>query len=93
MKKREVGWFAGFIKLRSDFISLQSILFLLLNRKDNDLNVPLIELFFNRIRRFLCILVSLMHPDRYLKIAATCEYNIDFETKPLFNFDCTLIQF
>lgn len=85
MKKRVVGWFAGFIKHRSDFISLQSILFLLLNRKDNDLNVPLIELFFNRIRRFLCILVSLMDPDRYLKIAATCGYNIDFKTKPLFN--------
>lgn len=84
MKKIVVGWFAGFIKLRSDFITLQCMLFLLLNRKDIDLNIPMIELFFNH-KRFLCIFVSLKDPDRNLKNAATCAYTIEFKTKPLFN--------
>lgn len=85
MKKRVIGWFAGFIKLRSGFLTLQCMLFILLNIKDIDLNIPLRELFFNHKRRFLCILASSMDPDRYLKIAATCAYNIDLKTKPLFN--------
>lgn len=43
MKKRVVGWFAGFIKLRSGFLTLQCMLFILLNIKDIDLNIPLRE--------------------------------------------------